>query len=71
MADGFRLMRQRFLYTYDENGNVTETETKSRKEGETDWQTQKTKAVYDSKGQVNKRIQSAWCQRERGGSIYL
>ena len=58
-------------YTYDENGNVTETETKSRKEGETDWQTQKTKAVYDSKGQVTKRIQSAWCQRERGGSIYL
>ena len=41
-------------YTYDENGNVTETETKSRKEGETDWQTQKTKAVYDSKGQVTK-----------------
>ena len=41
-------------YTYDENGNVTETETKSRKEGETDWQTKKTKAVYDSKGQVTK-----------------
>ena len=41
-------------YTYDENGNVTETETKSRKEGENDWQTQKTKAVYDSKGQVTK-----------------
>ena len=41
-------------YTYDENGNVTETETKSRKEGETDWQTQKTKSVYDSKGQVTK-----------------
>ena len=41
-------------YTYDENGNVTETETKSRKEGETDWQTQKTKAVYDSKGQGTK-----------------
>ena len=41
-------------YTYDENGNVTETETKSRKEGKTDWQTQKTKAVYDSKGQVTK-----------------
>ena len=41
-------------YTYDENGNVTETETKSRKEGETDWQIQKTKAVYDSKGQVTK-----------------
>ncbi len=40
------------LYTYDDNGNVIQTETKSRKEGETAWQSQITKTDYDVKGQV-------------------
>lgn len=40
------------LYTYDDNGNVIQTETKSRKEGETAWQSQITKTDYDIKGQV-------------------
>lgn len=40
------------LSTYDNNGNVSQTETKSRKEGETEWQTQTVKTDYDEKGQV-------------------
>ena len=35
------------LLVYDENGNVSQTETKSRKEGDTDWQSRITKADYD------------------------
>ena len=42
------------LSTYDENGNVSQTETKSRKEGETDWETQTVKTDYDEQGQVTK-----------------
>ena len=40
------------LSTYDDNGNVSQTETKSRKEGETEWQTQTVKTDYDEQGQV-------------------
>ncbi len=40
------------LSTYDENGNVSQTETKSRKEGEPEWQTRTVKADYDGQGQV-------------------
>lgn len=39
-------------YTYDDNGNVIQTENKSRKEGETEWEVQTTKATYDEKGQI-------------------
>ncbi len=42
------------LPTYDDNGNVSQTETKSRKEGETDWKTQTVKTDYDEQGQVTK-----------------
>lgn len=40
------------LYTYDDNGNVVQTQSKSRKEGETKWETQTTKTVYNEKGQI-------------------
>ncbi len=40
------------LYTYDNNGNVIQTETRSRKEGESGWQTKTTKAEYDSQGRL-------------------
>ena len=43
------------LSTYDDNGNVSQTETKSRKEGETEWQTQTVKTDYDEQGQVTKQ----------------
>ena len=43
------------LSTYDDNGNVSQTETQSRKEGETEWQTQTVKADYDDQGQVTKQ----------------
>ena len=42
------------LSTYDENGNISQTETKSRKEGETEWKTQTVKTDYDEQGQVTK-----------------
>lgn len=42
------------LSTYDDNGNVSRTETKSRKEGETKWQSQTVKTDYDEQGQVTK-----------------
>lgn len=42
------------LSTYDENGNVSQTEAKSRKEGETEWETQTVKTDYDEQGQVTK-----------------
>ena len=42
------------LSTYDDNGNVSRTETKSRKEGETEWQSQTVKTDYDEQGQVTK-----------------
>ena len=42
------------LLSYDENGNVSQTETKSRKEGESDWQTQITKTEYDDQGNATK-----------------
>lgn len=42
------------LSTYDDNGNVSQTETRSRKEGETEWQTQTVKTDYDEQGQVTK-----------------
>ena len=42
------------LSTYDDNGNVSQTETKSRKEGETEWKTQTVKTDYDERGQVTK-----------------
>ncbi len=38
--------------TYDDDGNVSQTETKSRKEGESEWQTQTVKTDYDGQGQV-------------------
>ena len=40
------------LSTYDDNGNVSQIETKSRKEGETEWQTQTVKTDHDEQGQV-------------------
>ncbi len=40
------------LYIYDDNGNVVQTQSKSRKEGETKWEAQTTKAIYDEKGQM-------------------
>ena len=40
------------LYTYDNNGNVIQPETRSRKEGESGWQTKTTKAEYDSQGRL-------------------
>lgn len=42
------------LLVYDENGNVSQTETKSRKEGDTDWQSRITKADYDDQGNIIK-----------------
>ena len=42
------------LSTYDENGSVSQTETKSRKEGEAQWLTQTIKTDYDEQGQVIK-----------------
>lgn len=40
------------LSTYDDNGNVSRTEIKSRKEGETEWQSQIIKTDYDEQGRV-------------------
>lgn len=40
------------LSSYDDNGNIIETETKSRKEGETEWQSVTVKTDYDEQGQV-------------------
>lgn len=40
------------LSTYDNDGNVSQTETKSRKEGESDWQSRTVKTDYDGQGQV-------------------
>ncbi len=42
------------LFTYDDNGNVSQTETKSRKEGEMDWQSQTVKTDYNEQGQVTR-----------------
>ncbi len=42
------------LSTYDDNGNVCQTETKSRKEGESQWQSKVVKIDYDEQGQVVK-----------------
>ena len=42
------------LSTYDDNGNVSQTETRSRKEGEADWQTQITKTDYDDQGNATR-----------------
>ena len=42
------------LLAYDENGNVSQTETKNQKEGEADWQTQITKTDYDGQGNVTR-----------------
>ncbi|MCH5266649.1 MAG: RHS repeat protein, partial [Lachnospiraceae bacterium] len=42
------------LYAYDENGNVSQTETKSRTEGESTWQSQVTKTDYNEQGQITK-----------------
>ena len=43
------------LSAYDDNGNVCQTETKSRKEGETEWQSQIVKTDYDERGQITKK----------------
>lgn len=40
------------LSTCDDNGNVSQTETKSRREGDTEWQSQTVKTDYDEQGQV-------------------
>lgn len=40
------------LSTYDDNGNVSQTETKSRKEGETEWQSRTIRTDYDVQGQA-------------------
>ncbi len=40
------------LSTYDDNGNVSLTETKSRKEGETEWLSRTVKTDYDGQGQA-------------------
>lgn len=42
------------LFTYDDNGNISRTETKSWKEGESDWQTQIVKTDYDDQGNVTR-----------------
>ena len=42
------------LSTYDDNGNVSQTETKSRKEGETEWQSQTVRTDYDEQGKVTR-----------------
>ena len=41
--------------TYDNNGNVSQTETKSRKEGEAEWQSKTVRTDYDEQGQVTKK----------------
>ena len=46
------------LSTYDDNGNVSQTEKKSRKEGETEWQSQTVKTDYDEQKQVTKQYAS-------------
>ena len=46
------------LSTYDDNGNVSQTEKKSRKEGETEWQSQTVKTDYDEQKQVTKQYTS-------------
>ncbi|MDE6636343.1 MAG: RHS repeat protein, partial [Lachnospiraceae bacterium] len=38
--------------TYDGNGNVSQTETKSRKEGGNEWQSRTVRTDYDEQGQV-------------------
>ena len=49
------------LLVYDENGNVSQTETKSRKEGDTDWQSRITKADYDDQGNITKNtVRAVW-----------
>ena len=40
------------LSTYDDDGNVSQAEIRSRKEGEDEWQTQTIKTDYDGQGQV-------------------
>lgn len=40
------------LSTYDETGNISQTETKSRKEGETEWQSRTVKTDYNEQGQA-------------------
>lgn len=42
------------LFTYGDEGNVSQTETKSRKEGESDWQSQTVRSEYDEQGRVTK-----------------
>ena len=42
------------IYTFDENGNVSQTETKSRKEGDTEWEIQTVKTDYDEQGQITR-----------------
>lgn len=42
------------IYTYDEKGNVIQKESKNRKEGENEWQSQISKAEYDTQGNVVK-----------------
>ncbi|MDE6566375.1 MAG: RHS repeat-associated core domain-containing protein, partial [Lachnospiraceae bacterium] len=42
------------LSGYDDNRNIIQTETKSRQEGETEWQIQIVRTDYDEKGQVTK-----------------
>ena len=37
------------LFTYDDNGNVSQTETKSRKEGEMDWQSRPSRPTITSR----------------------
>lgn len=38
------------LFIYDDNGNVSQTETKSRKDGQAEWQTHTVKTDYDGQG---------------------
>lgn len=47
------------IYTYDEDNNLCETEIRSRKESETEWQTQTTKSEYNNLGQIVKEYTPA------------
>lgn len=55
-------------YEYDANGNVVQTETKNRKEGESVWQTQVTKSNYDDQGKVTEEyspqgVEEGYCTK--------
>lgn len=50
--------------TYDGSGNLSQQETKSRKEGEEQWQIQTIKTEYDEKGQVTKEYTPSGVEKD-------